>query len=522
MVEEKDLTIAENKQREVMRKDEVKIDIEAESKLNKEGLQFLSEEPTELFKIDPVTKIQVESAILPEITTEATNLIAEEAEKKLDTNEQEIIIENKLGNKLIVPDKKEIEPKIIETLTVQKVEHKEEKIIPERAERIEMKIEEISTEAVAEREAVLVKKAEANEILDTPVKINESKVEEDKIKMVDKEEKIPYAKVINAKEIAETPPVAEMKEIEEQVGTEEAAPTMEEAEKLMTVSEVSPIVNSVEVEKFEPSELPTADAAEVPTAMEEKIEVEKPSLPLDIEEEKIEVRVPSIPPAVIGEKIEIDEPAPYEDIEVTKIQPIADIVTEDEMEIVAEDKMEKPSPITDVDIVEEKVEEMIQPITEPPTIQEEVEEVEAIEQPTFEVEIIKEKEVEIEEKPVAEVTEPPPEELPPIEKEEIPMKVALPAEPIPPVEDKEKEVPLVEKKPRVEEKVSIAETKPPEAAEMPTIDQRLAAQPYFIITKVEERELLHIIHAIKPSCTACRPVTCCIVSYHALLLISFR
>lgn len=69
----------EDKQRKIIEKDEMKtkIEVAAKGKLNNVEIEFVSQVPTELPKIDLITPLQVEPVISPAITTEVTQVSSE-------------------------------------------------------------------------------------------------------------------------------------------------------------------------------------------------------------------------------------------------------------------------------------------------------------------------------------------------------------------------------------------------------------------------------------------------------------
>lgn len=469
------------------------------------------------------------------------DLIVEESTVKITENEKEMIHPADKG----------------ETLTIRKMENAEYEIMPERVERPEVKAD-MPKEEVVEREAA--EKAKTDEVLGTRVETSESIVEEGarekfvripqigEIKRADVAAGVtpPHTEIVETRKTAQAPPIAAVRETE-RAGAEETVPTadIKEVEELV-VDKVSPVVDLAEIEKSAPSEPPVANgAAEVPDVVEEKIEVEETRLIPDVKEDEVEK--PSLSRAVteeevgieksvsitdtIAEKIDIAKPTAdevkEEKIEMEEPSPAAEILTEEPIE------MEKPSPATDA-IIEKKIEtarpiaeekiETIQPAIEPPlsTVEKEVEKIGAVEKVALEMKIPKEEEEdeEMEETP-AKITPPIKsaeevrggEESPPMDKEEIVAEITMPPEPTELAEDKEREVPSAEKKLEfddVEVKIPDAETKPVEVAATtpatttPTIDRRLAAQPYFVVAKIEEREVLHVISAMETfaSCTA--------------------
>ncbi|KYN44691.1 hypothetical protein ALC56_00686 [Trachymyrmex septentrionalis] len=324
-----------------------------------------------------------------------------------------------------------------------------------------------------------------------------------------------------------------------------------------------PTVYITEVEKFKPDKFPVADAEKAPItkAIEEKIKMEEPTPVLNGKEDSlfldaaIKEEIKNEKPAIKKEEIETAEPLPIAEIEknevtelspieimekkekdeAVKLPPISDIVREEKIEtvelpsisdIAKEEKIEaaEVSPITDIvkkeqieakellprtDVVIDEKIEIIQPIPTLPTIKKEMEEeIEDLEK-MLEVEIKKEKDEEIEEVPLPEEVIPSielfekkeEEEIPQIKKEEIPTIAPL-LQPTPKIE---KEVPE-EKRPemiQINLTIPIAEIKPTEM-EVPAIpfDSRLVAQPYLIIAKIKEKELLQTIPAKLP-CTEC-------------------
>lgn len=394
----------------------------------------------------------------------------------------------------------------------------------EHVERIKEKMEEMPKEP-DERKAV--EKITVDEVLSVsrekdeskPTKDTAEKLKEtpqlDQIRMPGVEETTSYVKVAEIKEISEALPVTE---IEETKRANAKKATVEARE----IKEYVPETISLTEEKFEPSEVSIMDVEQIPTAdvtdMEkEKVKI-KESLIVETKEEKVEVEQSSVLDAVRKEKVESEKPTPLTDvipekIEITELSPIADVEKEKVVEeepladitIENEIKMEEP-PITEMKV------EVIQTITEPSLAKTDIE---VTEQPVLEIENEKEKYEKIIEMleeitPPIEIREERKEEgeISRVEKEGILEDgVVLSVEPT--VEDKKEETPMVviEEKPEVvevEERIPIIEVKPTEE-ELSTIpiDFRLAAQPYFVIAKIEERELLQIIPAIIPLRVSC-------------------
>lgn len=392
----------------------------------------------------------------------------------------------------------------------------------------------------------------------------------DETKMTDIKETISRMEIIRTDEIVEVPAVVEMEEVEQNAKKTILAVDMKEVKEILPET-ISPTVDIPEVEKpklpiIDVEKIPITDA------IEEKIKIEEPTPILDVKEElplldevmkgKIEIEKPILikeeieaaesPPiediAKKEEEIEITELSQIEDIEkkekiepvelppisdmaeiekieATELPSIADIVKEEKIEaaelppmvdMIKNEKIEAEVPLLPLaDVVTEEKIEIIQPIPiTPPAIKREIEEeIEAIEKPVLKEEIKKEKDGEIEETP-EEVT--PSIELPEKKEEEVrPEREKILTE-IPPLKkptlkDK-KEISVEEKKPEVvqiELKIPIAEIKSTEM-EMPAIplEPRLVAQPYLIIAKIKEKELMQIIPA-KPPCTACYSVSKC-------------
>lgn len=429
-------------------------------------------------------------------------------------------IETFIDKELTVADNKIINSIDKEKPSVIQNAKRIDEIKSEHVERIKEKMEDMPKEP-DERKAV--EKITVDEVLSVSKETDESKPTKDtaeklketpqldQIRMPGVEETTSYVKVAEIKEISEALPVTE---IEETKRANAKKATVEARE----IKEYVPETISLTEEKFEPSEVSIMDVEQIPTAdvtdMEkEKVKI-KESLIVETKEEKVEVEQPSVLDAIRKEKVESEKPTPLTDvipekIEITELSPIADVekekVVEEEplADITIEIKMEEP-PITEMKV------EVIQTITEPSLAKTEIEE-----QPVLEIENEKEKYEKIIEMleeitPPIEIREERKEEgeISRVEKEGILEDgVVLSVEPT--VEDKKEETPMVviEEKPEVvevEERIPIIEVKPTEE-ELSTIpiDFRLAAQPYFVIAKIEERELLQIIPAIIPLRVSC-------------------
>lgn len=432
--------------------------------------------------------------------------------------------------------------------------------------------------------------------------------------------------IIKTKEIAEAPPVVEIKEIE-RADVKETTPIMDFKEVKEIVPEtVSPAVElekEAEIEKFEPDKLPvdtekllTADVAEkqikveepsqILKEVEEKIEIEQSPIPEAIvTEEKVEIEEPE-PSDVMQEKIEVAEPPPKKEIKVEEpsptaeevkekteiIQPVTEppsIIKNEEQEIEQpvlevkpehkeeDEKIKKEMPkefiteLPDEEKIIEKI-EMIQPVRESlPIIKDEEQEIEAMEEPAIEdvkredekIKVITKELVSLIELPeedkviekievIQPVTEPPPviktevreigvteqpvieakedekmkeipKELTPLtelnekekeeeeaaEKEKV-LKVIPPTKSL--MEVKQEEIPITirEKSEIVEAEkiIPTTETKPMRE-EMPAlqIDLRVAPQQYFIIAKIQEKEVVQILPVMPPQCMACCSVS---------------
>lgn len=387
--------------------------------------------------------------------------------------------------------------------------------------------------SIDEEETLVVPKIEREEVITEIEKISEMlpiiKVEE--VKFVEKEipqldettdikEMVPHMEIISMDEIVEVPPVPEIEEMEQK----ETIPAMDVIEVKEIIPEViSPTVDITEVEKFEPDKFPIVDVEKV--SIEEEIEIEKPTPILDVKEEPLflDMEEKIEEPVLIKEEIKAAELPPITDvtekeqIEVTELLPIEDIEQKEDIEVVTlppildvakEEKIEAEELLALADVVTEEKVEIIQPIQPTlPTIKKEIEEEIEGEEPVLEVKIKEEKDEEItlpEKVTYIELPEKKKEEeMPPVEEKKIPTEIPPSKEPT--LKD-EKEVPVEKIKPEIhiELKIPIAEIKSTEM-EMPAIPQ-LVAQPYLIIAKIKEKEVLQIIPAKQPC------AECCLVS----------
>jgi len=503
---------------------------------------------SELLPIKKEVPIDMEPppVIVPEVTIpepyklDIEKIKTEKEVKEIVQNAKEIgipkdknaAVEDLIKNKLTVSLETKVRDKTVnsidekETLVEPKIEKEEQKVINhiERNEKEEKdvpiaKIEESIVENEKANEVLPVTKIEEKEFVEQIVENSKEIFQPDETKITDIKETIPHMEIIRTNEILEVPPVPEMEDVLQDV--EKTTPAVKEEEEIM-LEAISPIVDITEVEKVEPNKFPIIDEkVPIANAVEEKIEIEEPIPILDVKEESLlldavmEEKIKTEKPVLIKEEIEV-EPLPIAEIakkeknEVTELLPIEDIAKEEKIEteqIEPKKKIEVEEPLPLVDVVTKEEIEIIQPT---PTIKREIQEIEAAEESMLE-EIKKEKDDKIEEVTLPEKVIPfielpekeKKEKIPPIEKEEIVAKVSPPKKPT--LKD-EKEVSIEEKKPemvQIELKIPIAEIKSTEM-EMPAIslDPRLVAQPYLIIAKIKEKELLQIIPA-KPPCTEC-------------------
>jgi len=458
------------------------------------------------------------------------------------------LMKNKLTVSLETNDKTINSTDEKETLVEPKIEKEEQKVInhiernetEEKDVPIEVKIEESIVENEKANEVLPVTKIEEKEFVEQIVENSKEIFQPDEIKMTDIKETIPHMEIIRTNEILEVPPVPEMEDVLQDVEKTTPAVDVKEVEEIMPEA-ISPIVDITEVEKVEPNKFPIIDEkVPIANAVEEKIEIEEPTPILDVKEESLlldaimEEKIKTEKPILIKEEIEVVESLPIaeiakkeknevtellaiedveekEKIEAMQLPPISDIAKEEKIEaeqIEPKKKIEAEEPLPLVDVVTKEEIEIIQPT---PTIKREIqEEIEAAEESMLK-EIKKEKDDKIEEVTLPEKVIPfiellekeKKEKIPPIEKEEIVAKVSPPKKP---TLKNEKEISIEEKKPeivQIELKIPIAEIKSTEM-EMPAIslDPRLVAQPYLIIAKIKEKELLQII-PVKPPCTEC-------------------
>ncbi|XP_036148263.1 titin [Monomorium pharaonis] len=326
--------------------------------------------------------------------------------------------------------------------------------------------------------------------------------------------------------------------VEEKITIEKPTPILDVKEKPLLLEETTLEEEKIETKepvKFEPDKFPFTDSEkeQIAIAVEEKIKIEEPTSILDVEEkpllldeivkEKIEIKKPEL----IKEKIEPPESdsdiVKEEKIEAADMPSIADIVKKEKIEAaelppiedtIKKETIEVEKPLVDA-VTEEKIE-----IIQPMPIKEEIEEkIEAAKEFVPKIEIKKEKDEDEgdtlpeEVTPFIELFEKEEKEEISVEKEKItPTKV--PPLKKPALKDEE-EVPVEERKPEmvhIELKIPIAEIKSTEM-EISAIpfEPRLVAQPYLIIAKIKEKELLPIIPA-RSSCTECCMVSKCHLS----------
>lgn len=500
------------------------------------------------------------------------------------------------------------EPELLPTLTkeevptinstdegtlVSKVETKE--VISNHIEKNEEKEKDIPTETKREEIIIVenekingvlpVTETEENKFVEEVVEKSEEVPQLDETKIIDIKETIPHMEIVT-NEIVEVPPVLEMEEEQEKTIL---VTNMTEVKEIIPEA-ISPTVDKIEVEKFEPDKFPIVEKVPIVNAIKETIkeptpilDVKEESLPVDtVMEEKIEIEEPVLIAEDIKtaesplmtdiskkEQIEVEqtELSPIEDIEkkedIKALPPILDVAKEEKIEAaelplitdIAEkevtefsvEDMEKKEeieavtlpPVADV-ITEEKIEaeelllladaitnEKIEIIPIPTIKREAEEEIEAAEESMLEVEIKKEKDEKMKEEVALPEEVTLPTELPEKKKEEEMFSVEtkkilteVPPSREPTLTNK-KEVPVERKKPEVvqiELKIPIAEIKSTEM-EMPAIplEPQLVAQPYLIIAKVKEKQLLQIIPAKQP-CTGCYLVSKCYPFYNCRYL----
>lgn len=500
-----------------------------------------------------------ETLIVPKIKKEEQEVISnhiERHEKKkndiIETKREEIIVENEKTDEVlpvteieenefvkeIVEKSKEI-PQLNETkMTDIKETTPHMEIISTEDEIVEVPPVPEMVEVEQEKTILATNMKEVKEIIPEAISattdvIEVEKFEPNKFPTVDVE-KVTNAveeKITNAVEekikIEEPTPIFDVKEepllvdtvMEEKIEIEEPVIMKEE----IKTAESQLITDITEKEQIEVTELsPIED-------IEKKKEIEVVALPpiLDMEKKEEKIEAAESPPVLDitkKEKIEvteIEDMEKKEEIEAVALPSITDIAKEEKIEaerlppmanMIEKEKIKAEELLSLADAVTEEKVEIIQPVPTSPTIEREMEEeLEAAEESVLKVEIKKEKDEEIEEEEVTmpdEVTsfiELPKikkeEEMPPVEKKKIPTEV--PPSKKPTLKNKEE---VEEKKPEVvqiELKIPIAEIKPTEM-EMPTIplDPQLVAQPYLIIAKLKEKELLQIIPAKQP-CTGC-------------------
>ncbi|KYN10751.1 PREDICTED: intracellular protein transport protein USO1-like [Trachymyrmex cornetzi] len=464
--------------------------------------------------------------VVPKTEKEEQEIISNHIEKN-DEKEKDIPTETKI-KEITVEDKKadKVLPvtEIEESEFVERVAEKSEEIssldetkISDMKEMIPpMEIVEVSPisekkEIKQEKTMPVVDVKEVKkmipETISPTVDITEvEKFEPDKFPIVDVE-KAPITKAIEEKIKMEEPtPILNEKEdsllldaatIKEKIKNEKPAIKKEEIE----TAETLPIAQIMKKEKNEVTELSPIEVM----GKKEKNEAVKLPLISDIaREEKIEtVELPSISDIAKEEKIEAAEVSPITDIVKKKQIKAAELPN-----MIKGEKIETEELLPRADIVTEGKIEIIQPIPTLPTIKKE-EKIEDLEE-MLKVKIKEEKDEEIKEIPLPEEVIPSielsekkeEEEILQIKKEEIPTIAPLLKKLTPKIK---KEVPE-EKKPemvQIELKIPIAEIKSTEM-EVPAIpfDPRLVAQPYLIIAKIKEKELLQIIPA-KPPCTEC-------------------
>lgn len=459
----------------------------------------------EIEKIEIGEETQIEEIVHDTKEAEIVNKIKENAAFE-DLTDKKLAIKTVIDDKIINSIGKE------ETMIIEKIEKKEGEIIFEYVKINEKKIDDVPIkETIIKKEAV-TEKVREDKKLPVSEEINESiHVEEvekeisqiDEIKIVDLEE-TQNARFIEEK-ISEISPV--VTELEQDV--EEVSPIEDVKEITKIKPEIVPTADLIEIEKIEPSTLPVMDIEEPISEIErEKITVEEflPSVNAKeellilnaITEDKIEIEKPSVTD-IIQKELEIEEEPMIMDI-------VEEITEEKDAEIITEKKIEIP-PVTE-QIIQKEIEE--------------IEEIKTTKQPVPEAEIKTEKDEKIREiqeqviPPIELSEEREKEEIPLVEKEEISAKIALLTK-----EDEREEELVEEKKPELVEtdlKIPTVEIKPAKI-EVPIIpiDPQLLTQPYLIIAKIQEREVLQIAPAMKLPCAEC-----CLVSKNLYNILSIN
>lgn len=459
-----------------LRLEETSVEIKASTEPVAELLPTLTKEEISV-GVEPPTAVSIENSFQPptipvkEDLKSVTVPTTEPVPYKIEVEKTEIEEAEEETVKEIVDTTKEVE--------ISQVDKVKESVVFENLTDKELAIEKVINDKImepTEEEKTLIAEKierEEEEIIPEQVKRDEEEVEDVSIK-----EEIEKEEVVEEK-VDEKLPVSE--EIDE-------SKYVEEVEIIPEI--VSPTVDLIEIEKIE-RELLIVDAEEVPISdtVSEKIII-KESLPsvdakepsiTDIIQKEIE-KVPTIRDIreIIEEKEEMEA---IEEIETTK-QPS-----------VPEAEIKKVPTIMDIkEIIEEKKSiEIKRPISEAEIkkIEEEIKEMPDVVTPSIKFfEKIEE------------------EEIPSVEKEEISAKIALSTK-------EEKKLKLVD----VELKIPIADTKPSEI-EIPIIpiDPRLLTQPYLIIAKIKEKELMQVAPTMKLPCAEC----CLVSKSHLHSIISFQ
>lgn len=531
--------------------------------------KYLKNDTLPLAISEPDIEIKAEEIEIPkdknaEKKTVVEDLINNKLTTKLEANDKTVnsVDEEKT---LVVPKIEKEEQEAISN-HIEKNDEKE-KDVP-----TEIKIKEITVENEKVNKVLPVTEIEESEFVERVAEKSEeiSLLEETKIS--DIKEMIPRIKIIRTDEIVEVPLISEKVEVEQEKKI--SVVDVEEVKKIMPET-ISPTVDITEVEKFKPDKFPIdVEKTPITKAIEEKIKIEEPTLILNEKEdslfldatikEKIENEKPAIKKEEVDtaeslliaeiakkEQNKVTELSPIEAMEkkekneAVKLPPISDIVREKKIEaaevspitdimkteqieaaellpnMIKKEKIEAEELLPHADVVTEGEIKIIQPMSTLPTIKKEMEEeLEDLEK-MLKVEIKKEKDEEIKEVPLPEEVIPSielsekkeEEEMPQVKKEEIPTTAPLLKKPTSKIKKEVSE----EKKPemvQIELKIPIAEIKSTEM-EVPAIpfDPRLVAQPYLIIAKIKEKELLQIISA-KPPCTEC----CLVSKYYSLQL----
>lgn len=477
---------------------------------------------------------------------------------------EETEIENKIPVREIAEITKELEtPQVDEEENTSTIYKKEDNT--NNIKQIEEKVADISKEAIEKIKADEVSKGiDESKLAEDENKIDKLKEtpQLDEIKTTDAKDATPQVEITETKESSETPPVMGAKEIE-RADIKETAPIVDFKEVKEIVPQTVELTEKL-TEKFEPSKLPvTIEKSLIIDVAEKKIEVEEPSQITYETEEKIEIEQPSILNSItekneieepvllsniIQDKIEVAEPSPKEEIKVIELLPTADKVTEkteriqpvtepppiikskEQQEIEAmeqlvlevkpkreeDEKLEEvPKELTllaEDEKATEKI-EIIQPVTESPTMIKEEREIGVIEKSVLQANSEREDEqiAEISQEliPLTELSEKEKEEERAVEEEKIRKELIPPTKS--PVEVKNEEIPRIQEKPEIVEAEKIiptTEAKPiEERAPTLQIDLRVAPQQYFIIAKIQEKEIAQILPMMTPQCMAC-----CLVS----------